>query len=111
QAATGTGKTAAFSLPLLERMKAPGKGAAGSPSLLVVAPTRELAVQVAEAIERYGRARGVAVIAVYGGQDIVRQIKPLRRPVDVVVATPGRAIDHLRRGTLKLDRVQAVVLD
>jgi len=111
QAATGTGKTAAFSLPLLSRVRAPGKGPAGSPSLLVVAPTRELAVQVAEAIERYGRAAGVTVIAVYGGQDIVRQLKPLRRPVDVVVATPGRAIDHLRRGTLKLDRVQAVVLD
>jgi len=110
QAATGTGKTAAFSLPILDRMEV-GRGAPGSPSMLVIAPTRELAVQVGEAITRYGARRGVQVVAVYGGQDISRQLKPLRRPVDVVVATPGRVIDHLRRKSLRLDAVKSVVLD
>lgn len=106
RAATGTGKTAAFALPLVERVEreAPGVQA------LVLAPTRELAVQVAEAIHRYG-ARRVRVLAVYGGQSIDRQIRELKRGVDVVVGTPGRILDHIRRRTLKLDVVRYVVLD
>ncbi|MPY95169.1 MAG: DEAD/DEAH box helicase [Acidimicrobiia bacterium] len=114
QAATGTGKTAAFALPVLQRLeRAPGGAAAVSraPIALVLVPTRELAVQVAEAILRYGRGLGARVLAVYGGQPIGGQLHALHRGVDVVVATPGRAIDHLNRGSLPLDAVEVVVLD
>src|SRR5688500_2836020 len=90
QAATGTGKTAAFALPVLQRLAAPREAAA--PMALVLVPTRELAVQVSEAVHRYGRALGVRVLPVYGGQPIGRQLGALRRGVDVVVATPGRAV-------------------
>jgi ATP-dependent RNA helicase DeaD len=107
QAATGTGKTAAFALPLLHRLQ-PNRSA---PSALVLAPTRELAIQVSEAVHKYGRALGARVVPVYGGQPIGRQLRALERGVDVVVATPGRAVDHLARGTLNLDDVQTVVLD
>jgi ATP-dependent RNA helicase DeaD len=107
QAATGTGKTAAFALPLLQRT-VPG-GAA--PQALVLVPTRELAIQVAEATHRYGRKLGARVLAVYGGQPIGRQIRALESGVDVVVATPGRAIDHLSRKTVSFDELQTVVLD
>jgi ATP-dependent RNA helicase DeaD len=107
QAATGTGKTAAFALPLLERL-APGSPA---PSALVLVPTRELAMQVAEAVYRYGRELGVRVLPIYGGQSFAQQLRVLRRGVDVVVATPGRALDHMRRGTLPLDELRLVVLD
>src|SRR5688572_26964698 len=110
QAATGTGKTAAFALPLLQRMVKRGARQAG-PSALILVPTRELAMQVAEAVHRYGRARGVTVLPIYGGQPFVQQLKVLKRGVDVAVATPGRALDHINRGTLKLDGVQVVVLD
>jgi ATP-dependent RNA helicase DeaD len=110
QAATGTGKTAAFALPLLQRSFGDGRKGEG-PALLVLVPTRELAMQVAEAIHRYGRKLGVRVLPVYGGQSLGVQLQALRRGVDVVVATPGRALDHLRRGTLALGRVRAVVLD
>ncbi len=110
QAATGTGKTAAFALPLLQRL-----GAAGSrgpqPSALVLVPTRELAVQVSEAVHRYGREVAARVLPIYGGQPIGRQLSALDRGVDVVVATPGRALDHLGRGTLPLDGLAVVVLD
>jgi ATP-dependent RNA helicase DeaD len=108
QAATGTGKTAAFTLPLLQRI---AHGPTARPSALVLVPTRELAIQVAAAVQRYGKELGTTVLAVYGGQAIGPQIQALRRGVDVIVATPGRALDHLRRHTLKLDGVQTVVLD
>ena len=115
QAATGTGKTAAFALPLLQRV-APGFAQRGDADdakvcALVLVPTRELAMQVAEAMHRYGRGIGVRTLAVYGGQAIQQQLRALRRGVDIVVATPGRALDHLRRGTLDLSTVQVVVLD
>ncbi len=110
QAATGTGKTAAFALPLIQRM-AKREGRQAGPSALILVPTRELAMQVAEAVHRYGRARGVTVLPIYGGQPFVQQLKVLKRGVDVAVATPGRALDHINRGTLKLDGVEVVVLD
>ena len=109
-AATGTGKTAAFALPLLQRIE-PGKRPPFTTSALVLVPTRELAMQVAEAIHRYGQKLGISVLPLYGGQVIGQQLRVLKRGVDVVVATPGRALDHLHRKTLKLDDVRVVVLD
>ena len=109
QAATGTGKTAAFALPILQRIL--NEGRAEGPTALVLVPTRELAMQVSEALHRYGKALGVRVVPVYGGQPIGRQLYALRAGVDVVVATPGRALDHLRRGSLQLGGVRVVVLD
>ncbi|WP_410050957.1 DEAD/DEAH box helicase [Acidiferrimicrobium sp. IK] len=109
QAATGTGKTAAFALPILERL-APGKRDR-DPVALILVPTRELAMQVSEALHRYGRDLGVRVLPIYGGQPIGRQLQSLDRGVDVVVATPGRAIDHLNRRTLRLGALQVMVLD
>lgn len=109
QAATGTGKTAAFALPVLERLG--GDQQRTDPAVLVLAPTRELAVQVSQAFHRYGRDLGVRVVPIYGGQPIGGQTQALSRGVDVVVATPGRAIDHVRRGTLRLQAVRTVVLD
>ncbi len=110
QAATGTGKTAAFALPLLQQLP-PTPPASSRPALLVLVPTRELAVQVAEAFHRYGRALGALTVPIYGGQEFSQQSRVLRRGVHVVVATPGRALDHLRRGTLDLSGLAAVVLD
>jgi ATP-dependent RNA helicase DeaD len=89
----------------------PRDGRGSRPSSLVLAPTRELAMQVAEAIHRYGKDLGVRVIPIYGGQPITTQLARLARGVDVVVATPGRAVDHLDRGTLRFDEVETVVLD
>jgi ATP-dependent RNA helicase DeaD len=109
QAATGTGKTAAFALPLLDRM--PADRRAVEPLALVLVPTRELAVQVSEAIHKYGRELGTRVVPIYGGQPIGRQLSQLQRGVDVVVATPGRALDHIARGTLALHAIETVVLD
>jgi ATP-dependent RNA helicase DeaD len=110
EAATGTGKTAAFALPLLQSLA--GRGAERPrPSALVLVPTRELAMQVAEAVHRYGRSLGVSVLPIYGGQSFQQQLRALRRGVDVAVATPGRALDHIRRGTLDLDGLGVVVLD
>jgi ATP-dependent RNA helicase DeaD len=109
QAATGTGKTAAFALPLLQRLRA-GR-TPGDPAALVLVPTRELAVQVSEAAHRYGRDLGARVVPIYGGQPIGRQLRALSGGVDVVVATPGRALDHIGRGTLKLGALETVVLD
>jgi ATP-dependent RNA helicase DeaD len=109
QAATGTGKTAAFALPLLQRLE-DGRGQS-EPAALILVPTRELAMQVSEAVHKYGHGLGARVVPIYGGQPIVRQLRALQRGVDVVVATPGRALDHLRRGTLSLDALQVVVLD
>lgn len=106
-AATGTGKTAAFALPLLQLIEC----GAPTPSALVLVPTRELAVQVAQAVHRYGKELGVEVLPMYGGQSFQQQLKVLKRGVDVVVATPGRALDHLRRGTLNLGALRVLVLD
>jgi len=108
QAQTGTGKTAAFALPLLSHINLKKV----KPQVLVLAPTRELAIQVAEAFQRYAaHMKGFHVIPVYGGQDIVGQLRRLKRGVHVVVGTPGRIIDHIRRGTLKLDSINCAVLD
>ncbi len=108
QAATGTGKTAAFALPILQAI---GRDAPAVPTALVVVPTRELAVQVSEAMFKYGRDFGIKVLPVFGGQPIQRQLKELSRGVHVVVATPGRAIDHIKRRSLDLDAIRTVVLD
>ncbi|MGH9884661.1 MAG: DEAD/DEAH box helicase, partial [bacterium] len=110
QAATGTGKTAAFALPLLHRIGASEYDDRVVRGLVLV-PTRELAMQVAEAVHRYGRRLGVRVLPIYGGQPMQQQLRALKRGIDVVVATPGRALDHIRRRTLRLDAVQMVVLD
>ncbi|MDA7784601.1 DEAD/DEAH box helicase [Pseudomonadales bacterium] len=107
-APTGTGKTAAFALPLLSRLDLNDR----SVQVMALAPTRELAVQVAEAFKRYAKhIPGFNVLAIYGGQDYSGQIRQLKRGVHVVVGTPGRVMDHMRKGTLKLDRLQALVLD
>ena len=109
QAATGTGKTAAFALPLLQTLT-PGRPGSG-PVALVLVPTRELAEQVSQAVHRYGRDLGVRVLPVYGGQPIGRQLQALSRGVDVVVGTPGRVLDHIERTTLQLGDIRTVVLD
>ena len=110
EAPTGTGKTAAFALPTLQRIPI-GRAGEGGTSALVLVPTRELAMQVAEALHKYGREMGARVLPVYGGQPIGQQLRGLRRGVDIVVATPGRAVDHLKRGSLRFDEVQVVILD
>jgi len=110
QAATGTGKTAAFALPMLQRVFAHPRERRAVRGLVLV-PTRELAMQVAQAVHRYGKELGAAVLPIYGGQALFQQRRALERGVDVVVATPGRALDHLRRGTLSFDAVEVVVLD
>lgn len=107
QAQTGTGKTAAFALPIIQRLKPDQKG----PQALVLAPTRELAVQVAQAFYSLGKFQDIRVLAVYGGQPIERQLRALRFPVDIVVGTPGRIMDHLRRETLSFEETSMVVLD
>jgi ATP-dependent RNA helicase DeaD len=108
QAQTGTGKTAAFALPLLSRLDLKKK----SPQILVLTPTRELALQVAEAIRTYSRhLPGFQVLPIYGGQSMSQQLRQLHRGVHAVVGTPGRIQDHLRRGTLQLGDLSAVVLD
>jgi ATP-dependent RNA helicase DeaD len=108
QAQTGTGKTAAFGLPLLQKIDVGDRAV----QALVLTPTRELAIQVAEALHVYGRhLQGLVTLPVYGGQPLYPQQKRLERGVHVVVGTPGRLMDHLRRGTLRLDRVRMVVLD
>ena len=109
QAQTGTGKTAAFALPLISRF---GDQPAGAVQVLVLAPTRELALQVTESFENYGRhSRSLRVIALCGGMDYRPQTRALRDGVQVVVGTPGRVVDHLKRGTLKLDTLRCIVLD
>src|SRR5258706_9240862 len=146
QAATGTGKTAAFALPLIQMIatardsesdstsdsksargrdgsrlvresRPPLDSARGRPnpesrtSAMVLVPTRELAMQVAEAIHRYARGTGISVVPLYGGASISQQIRALQRGVDICVATPGRALDHLRRRSLDLQSVRVLVLD
>jgi ATP-dependent RNA helicase DeaD len=109
QAATGTGKTAAFALPVLQRIS--GRSGQAGVFALILVPTRELAIQVSEAMHSYGRDMSVRVLPVYGGQPISRQLRALERGVDIVVATPGRALDHIARGTLDLSGLEIVVLD
>jgi ATP-dependent RNA helicase DeaD len=111
QAATGTGKTAAFALPMLHRLAQAGGAGQKAPRGLVLVPTRELAMQVSEAMYSYGKGLGIQVLPVFGGQPIVRQLKALQRGVDVVVATPGRAMDLIARGALRLNEIEMVVLD
>ncbi len=112
QAATGTGKTAAFALPMLQRIRAAGgKGRTAPVGGLVLVPTRELAMQVAEAVHKYARGAGLSVLPLYGGAPMHQQIKGLERGPAVVVATPGRALDHLRRSTLKLEHLAVLILD
>jgi len=108
QAQTGTGKTAAFALPLLSRIDVNQR----DPQLLVLAPTRELAIQIAEAFQTYARyLKNFHVVPIYGGQSYDIQLRQLKRGAHVVVGTPGRVMDHMRRGTLKLKGLQALVLD
>src|SRR5918995_6270937 len=110
QAATGTGKTAAFALPMLQRLLAapvPRRRTRG----LILVPTRELAMQVAEAIHKYARGSGIDVVPVYGGASMGQQVRALERGADIVVATPGRAHDHIRRRSLDLATLQMLVLD
>jgi ATP-dependent RNA helicase DeaD len=112
QAATGTGKTAAFALPILHALAVAGeKSRNGGPTALILVPTRELAMQLAEAVHRYGRTIGVRVLPVYGGASMDSQLRTLQRGVDVVVATPGRALDHVNRKSLKLEGLRTLVLD
>jgi ATP-dependent RNA helicase DeaD len=108
QAQTGTGKTAAFALPALSRIDLTGR----DPQVLVLVPTRELALQVSEAFQRYAaHLKGFHVLPIYGGQSYQPQLNALRRGVHVVVGTPGRVIDHMNRGTLKLTALTLLVLD
>jgi len=107
QAQTGTGKTAAFALPMLNALDVTQQGVQG----LILAPTRELAVQVSEAIYQYGRFRDVRVLPIYGGQSIMRQIKRLERDAQIVVGTPGRVLDLIRRGSLDLSKIRHLILD
>jgi ATP-dependent RNA helicase DeaD len=107
-APTGTGKTAAFALPLLSRLDIAAKHV----QVMTLTPTRELAIQVAEAFQRYAaHIRGFHVLPIYGGQDYGGQLRQLKRGAHVIVGTPGRVMDHMRRGTLKLGGLQALVLD
>ncbi len=108
QAQTGTGKTAAFALPILSRIDLKQK----DPQVLVLAPTRELAIQVAEAFQRYAaHLKGFHVLPIYGGQDYSTQLRQLKRGAHVVVGTPGRVMDHMRKGTLNLKGLNFLVLD
>ncbi|MED3662268.1 DEAD/DEAH box helicase [Ureibacillus sp. FSL K6-8385] len=107
QAQTGTGKTAAFGIPIIEKIdtKKPEIQA------LIIAPTRELAIQVSEELYKIGYDKRVRILSVYGGQDIGRQIRALKNKPQIIVGTPGRIIDHINRGTLNLEKVQTLVLD
>ncbi|OQO98853.1 DEAD/DEAH box helicase [Geobacillus sp. 44C] len=107
QAQTGTGKTAAFGIPLIEKVDVKNESIQG----LVVAPTRELAIQVSEELYKIGAVKRVRVLPIYGGQDIERQIRALKKRPHIIVGTPGRIIDHINRKTLRLDNVHTVVLD
>lgn len=107
RAQTGTGKTAAFGIPLVEKIEAQTKVIKG----LVVTPTRELAVQVAEEINKIGQFKGVRALPIYGGQDINSQIRALRNKPQIVVGTPGRLRDHMRRKTIQLQQVEMVIFD
>ncbi|SVC33347.1 uncharacterized protein METZ01_LOCUS286201, partial [marine metagenome] len=108
QAQTGTGKTAAFALPLLSKINL----RLTTPQILVLTPTRELAIQVSEAFQRYAKfLNGFHVLPIYGGQEYGVQLRQLKRGVHIVVGTPGRVMDHMRRGTLKMENLTCLVLD
>ncbi|MFQ5480508.1 MAG: DEAD/DEAH box helicase [Thermodesulfobacteriota bacterium] len=107
-AQTGTGKTAAFGIPIIEKGL---KGKSRRPAALVLVPTRELAMQVAEELNKIGKFSGTVAVPIYGGQSIDRQFRSLNRGIDIVVGTPGRVIDHIRRKTLNLSETETVVLD
>jgi ATP-dependent RNA helicase DeaD len=107
QAQTGTGKTAAFGIPLIEKIDPKNTNIQG----LIIAPTRELAIQVSEEIYRIGQDKRVKILSVYGGQEIGRQIRALKNNPHVIVGTPGRILDHINRRTLKLENVQTLILD
>ncbi len=117
QAATGTGKTAAFALPMIHRLAEHVEAGAGrktarrTPRGLVLVPTRELAMQVSEATHKYSRGAGITVVPVYGGASMMQQIRSLERGADIVVGTPGRVLDLVRRGSLALDGIHVLVLD
>ena len=108
QAQTGTGKTAAFAIPMIQRINADIR----KPQGIILCPTRELAMQAAEEIRKLTRyMHGVKVLPVYGGQDIGRQIRALSQGVQIIVGTPGRVMDHLRRHTIKTNEIKMIVLD
>ncbi len=107
QAQTGTGKTAAFGLPLIQLLMERSKHV----QVLVLAPTRELAIQVAEEINSLKGRKKISVVPIYGGQSIILQLRSLQRGVDIVVGTPGRIMDHMRRGTVRFDKISYLVLD
>ena len=109
QAQTGTGKTAAFALPLLAKIEGNGPR---TPQVLVLAPTRELAIQVAESFSDYSKhIKQLNVLPVFGGQDYSIQLRQLQKGCQIVVGTPGRIMDHIRRGSLKMDTIHSLVLD
>lgn len=107
QAQTGSGKTAAFGIPMVERVEQ----GSGTLQALVLVPTRELAMQVADELRRIAATREISVVPVYGGQPIQRQLNALARGVEIVVGTPGRVMDHIERRTMRLDHIRVVVLD
>ncbi|MGN7485771.1 DEAD/DEAH box helicase, partial [Priestia megaterium] len=107
QAQTGTGKTTAFGIPLIERVELSEEAIQG----IVLAPTRELAIQVAEELNRIGQVKGVKTLPIYGGQDINRQIKALKKRPHIISATPGRLMDHMKRRTIRLNHIRTAVLD
>ncbi|AHF08018.1 DEAD/DEAH box helicase [Desulfitobacterium metallireducens] len=107
QAQTGTGKTAAFGIPLVEKIEAGAEQLQG----IVLSPTRELAVQVAEELNKIGQFKGIQTLPIYGGQEIDRQIRALKKRPQIIVATPGRLMDHMRRKTIRLSEIKIVVLD
>ena len=108
QAQTGTGKTAAFGIPLLQKIDPRSKKL----QAIALCPTRELAIQVADEIRKLSKyMHGIKILPIYGGQDIVRQIRGLKEGTQSVIGTPGRVMDHMRRGTIKFDRVHTVILD
>jgi ATP-dependent RNA helicase DeaD len=108
QAQTGTGKTAAFGIPIIEMVDSENK----EPQAIILCPTRELALQVSEEFKKISKyKKGIHTVAIYGGESIDRQIKAIRRGVQIIIGTPGRVIDHLTRGTLKLANIEMVVLD
>jgi ATP-dependent RNA helicase DeaD len=110
QAATGTGKTAAFAIPLLHGIT-PDAPPRERTTGLVLVPTRELAMQVAEAVYRYGKGMGASAVPIYGGAAMEAQVRSLKRGADIVIATPGRALDHINRRTIHLGSLRTVVLD
>ncbi|MDF2930350.1 MAG: cshA 2 [Anaerospora sp.] len=107
QAQTGTGKTAAFGIPLLNKVRVSADGPQG----IVLTPTRELAIQVAEELNKIAQYTNIQALPIYGGQDIQRQIKGLRKNPQIIVATPGRLMDHMDRRTIRLASIKMVVLD